>query len=70
MQAGTTIVNKNTGESLTMIVSEEDNDGARQPYEVHLPPRRLLQETAFGVAATVARVAGIEEKLRKYVRFR
>jgi len=28
------------GETLTMLVSEEENGGACQPYEVHLPPYR------------------------------
>ncbi len=29
-----------TGETLTMLVSEEENSGACQLYEVCLPPRR------------------------------
>jgi mannose-6-phosphate isomerase-like protein (cupin superfamily) len=40
MKAGETIGNKRTGETLTMLVSEEENGGARQLYQVHLPARR------------------------------
>jgi mannose-6-phosphate isomerase-like protein (cupin superfamily) len=40
MKAGETITNDLTGETLTMLVSEEDDGGARQLYQVHLPPRR------------------------------
>ncbi|MFY9529038.1 MAG: cupin domain-containing protein [Candidatus Acidiferrales bacterium] len=40
MKAGETISNKQTGETLTMLVSEEENDGSRQLYQVRLPPRR------------------------------
>ena len=35
------IIRKNsTGETLTMLVSDEENSGACQLYEVFLPPRR------------------------------
>ena len=40
MRSGATIRNNRTGESITMIVSEEDSAGARQFYEVHLPAHR------------------------------
>jgi mannose-6-phosphate isomerase-like protein (cupin superfamily) len=40
MKKGHTIGNQQTGESLTMLVSEEDNDGAFQLYRVLLPPHR------------------------------
>lgn len=38
MKADDTV--SNTGETLTMLVSEEDNGGVRQLYQVRLPPRR------------------------------
>jgi mannose-6-phosphate isomerase-like protein (cupin superfamily) len=40
MRAGESIRNNQTGETLIMLVNEEENGGARQLYEVHLPPRR------------------------------
>ena len=40
MQADRTIANRSTGETLTMLVSEEENNGARQLYQVLLPPNR------------------------------
>jgi quercetin dioxygenase-like cupin family protein len=40
MKKNQTIRNNATGETLTMLISEEDNGGACQLYEVHLPPRR------------------------------
>jgi mannose-6-phosphate isomerase-like protein (cupin superfamily) len=40
VKAGETIRNKQTGETLTMLVSEDENGGARQLYQVRLPPRR------------------------------
>jgi mannose-6-phosphate isomerase-like protein (cupin superfamily) len=40
MKTGETIRNKQTGETLTMLVSEEENGGVRQLHQVHLPPRR------------------------------
>jgi mannose-6-phosphate isomerase-like protein (cupin superfamily) len=40
MKAGKTISNNQTGEALTMLVSDEDNGGTRQVYQVRLPPRR------------------------------
>ena len=35
-----TIRNNATGETLTMLVSEDENGGTCQLYEVHLPPNR------------------------------
>lgn len=40
MRKGRTIRNDQTGESLTMLVSEDENDGALQLYRVHLPAYR------------------------------
>jgi mannose-6-phosphate isomerase-like protein (cupin superfamily) len=51
MRANQTIGNRITGETLTMLVSEEDNDGTLQIYRVVLPPYRagppLHYHTAF-----------------------
>jgi mannose-6-phosphate isomerase-like protein (cupin superfamily) len=52
MKAGRTIRNNSTGETLTMLVSEEDNDGIRQLYEVRLPPRRPSPPIHYHVAFT------------------
>jgi mannose-6-phosphate isomerase-like protein (cupin superfamily) len=40
MKRNQVIKNNATGERLTMLVSEEENGGARQLYEVYLPARR------------------------------
>jgi hypothetical protein len=40
MKKNQIIRNKTTGETLTMLVSDEENGGACQLYEVHLPPHR------------------------------
>lgn len=40
MKKDQVIRNDATGETLTMLVSEEENDGACQLYEVRLPPHR------------------------------
>ncbi|MGB8769985.1 MAG: hypothetical protein WCC92_10240 [Candidatus Korobacteraceae bacterium] len=40
MKRGEVIGNKQTGETLTMLVSEDENGGSRQLYQVRLPPRR------------------------------
>jgi mannose-6-phosphate isomerase-like protein (cupin superfamily) len=40
MQKRQTIGNNASGEALTMLVSEDENGGACQLYEVHLPPYR------------------------------
>lgn len=40
MQKNQTIRNNATGETLTMLVSEDENGGTCQLYEVHLPPNR------------------------------
>jgi len=39
MKKNRVISNNATGETLTMLVSEEENSGACQLYEVCLPPR-------------------------------
>ena len=40
MKKNETIRNNATGETLTMLVSDEENNGACQLYEVFLPPHR------------------------------
>jgi mannose-6-phosphate isomerase-like protein (cupin superfamily) len=40
MRAGETIRNKQTGEALTVLVSEEETAGARQLYQVYIPAKR------------------------------
>jgi hypothetical protein len=40
MKAVETINNMRTGDTLTMLVSEEENRGARRLYQVRLPLRR------------------------------
>jgi mannose-6-phosphate isomerase-like protein (cupin superfamily) len=52
MKAGTTIVNKKTGETLTVLASEEDNGGARQLYQVFLPPMRPSPPLHYHIAFT------------------
>src|SRR6266567_2472299 len=51
MRAGETVGNNKTGETLTMLISEEENGGTRQLNRVHIPPRRpsppLHYHTAF-----------------------
>jgi mannose-6-phosphate isomerase-like protein (cupin superfamily) len=52
MKSGETIKNKQTGETLTLLVSEEENGGARQLYQVHLPPRRPSPPLHYHLAFT------------------
>jgi quercetin dioxygenase-like cupin family protein len=40
MRAGQSIGNRHTGETLTMLISEEETHGTRQLYQVYLPPHR------------------------------
>jgi hypothetical protein len=40
MKKGQVIKNNATGETLTVLVSEQENGGACQLYEVRLPPHR------------------------------
>lgn len=40
MKKNQVIRNNATGETLTMLVSEDENGGACQLYEVRLPPHR------------------------------
>jgi mannose-6-phosphate isomerase-like protein (cupin superfamily) len=50
MRTGASIVNMKTGEILTVIESEEDNGGARQLYQVNLPPRRASPPLHYHIA--------------------
>jgi mannose-6-phosphate isomerase-like protein (cupin superfamily) len=50
VKANQTIRNKQTGEKLTMLVSEEENGGALQLYRVHLPPHRPSPPLHFHLA--------------------
>jgi mannose-6-phosphate isomerase-like protein (cupin superfamily) len=52
MKKNQTIANNATGETLTMLVSEEEKDNACQLYEVHLPPRRPSPPLHFHVDFT------------------
>jgi mannose-6-phosphate isomerase-like protein (cupin superfamily) len=52
MKTGTTIKNNLTGETITMLVSEEDNGGARQLYEARVPPRRIGPPLHYHVTFT------------------
>jgi len=50
MKSGRTIGNKQTGETLTMLTSEEDSGGALQYYRVHLPPHRASPPLHYHLA--------------------
>lgn len=52
MKKNQTIGNKQTGETLTMLVSDEDNAGALQLYRVHLPPHRPSPPLHYHLAFT------------------
>jgi mannose-6-phosphate isomerase-like protein (cupin superfamily) len=52
MKKGQTVGNRQTGETLTMLVSEEDNDGTLQLYRVHLPPHRPSPALHYHLAFT------------------
>jgi len=41
MRTGATIKNNLTGETITMLVGEEENSGAFQLWEARLPSRRI-----------------------------
>jgi mannose-6-phosphate isomerase-like protein (cupin superfamily) len=52
VRAGETIRNNNTGETITMLVSEEENGGTCQLYQAYVPPRRLGPPLHYHVAFT------------------
>lgn len=52
MKPGISIRNNNTGETLTMLVSEEENGGKRQLYRVRLPPGRPSPPLHYHLAFT------------------
>jgi mannose-6-phosphate isomerase-like protein (cupin superfamily) len=52
MKKDQTIGNRHTGETLTLLVSEEENGGARQFYRVRLPPRRRSPPLHYHIAFT------------------
>ncbi len=52
MKKGQTVGNRQTGETLTMLASEEDNDGTLQLYRVHLPPHRPSPPLHYHLAFT------------------
>jgi len=52
MRSGLTIRNDRTGESLTVLISELDSLGARQLYEVYLPPHRPSPPRHYHLAFT------------------
>ena len=51
MRSGETIRNHATGETLTMLESEQENGGARQLYVVRIPPRRPSPPMHYHVAS-------------------
>jgi hypothetical protein len=50
MNAGETVSNTQTGERLTMLVSDADNGGVCQLYQVRLPPGRPSPPLHFSLA--------------------
>lgn len=52
MTSGQTIQNKHTGETLTMIVSEQESVDRLQLYRVHLPPHRPSPPLHYHLAFT------------------
>ena len=52
MRSGETIRNDATGETLTMLESEQENGGSRQLYAVRVPPRRPSPPMHYQVAFT------------------
>jgi quercetin dioxygenase-like cupin family protein len=52
MRSGETIRNDATGETLTMLESEQENGGVRQLYAVRVPPRRPSPPLHYHVAFT------------------
>jgi mannose-6-phosphate isomerase-like protein (cupin superfamily) len=52
MKKDQTIGNRQTGETLTMLISEEENGGALQFYRVHLPPHRPSPPLHYHIAFT------------------
>jgi mannose-6-phosphate isomerase-like protein (cupin superfamily) len=61
MKTGTTIKNNLTGETITMLAGEEENGGARQLWEVRLPPRRLSPPLHYHInfAETLTAIEGM-----------
>jgi hypothetical protein len=75
MKKNRVISNDAAGETLTMLVSGEENSGACQLYEVGLPPRpspplpafpRSLQSIASSCAAFVTKLTGFEKSWQVY----
>lgn len=66
MKKGTVICNRETGETITMLVSEKETDGARQLYRVLLPPYRARPPLHYHVAFTETFTA-IEGTLDMYL---
>jgi mannose-6-phosphate isomerase-like protein (cupin superfamily) len=52
MKTGQTIGNHQTGETLTMLISEEENGRVQQLYRVELPPHRPSPPLHYHVAFT------------------
>jgi mannose-6-phosphate isomerase-like protein (cupin superfamily) len=52
MKKGAVIGNAHTGETLEMLVSEEENDGAMQLYRVRLPAHRPSPPMHYHIAFT------------------
>jgi hypothetical protein len=56
MKAGETVSTTQTGERLTMLVSDEDNGGVCQLYQVRLPPGRPSSPLPFSLAPDSGRI--------------
>jgi len=52
MKKGEVIGNRKSGETLTMLVDQDENGGARQLYQVRLPPRRPSPPAHYHVRFT------------------
>jgi mannose-6-phosphate isomerase-like protein (cupin superfamily) len=50
VKKNTVIENRETGETLTMLISEEDNAGGMQLYRVHLPAHRPTPPLHYHIA--------------------
>jgi len=50
MEKGTVICNRETGETITVLVSEDETHGALQLYRVRLPPHRAGPPLHYHVA--------------------
>src|SRR6516225_1879484 len=66
MRKGESIRNSITGETITMLIGEEETNGARQLYQVRLPSRRPRPPVHYHLAF-IETFSVIEGKLDIYV---